>query len=121
MQNYHVLISPADLSNAYYRFKQTTCPSLPQFISHPIVVTKPEAAATNDADIPTYAAMCSQPPSLMNDSSSSLSSIESIYTTEENDAATLNYYKQTDEPPKAHCRNRNNIFEQPNYNPFLRH
>lgn len=116
MQNYHVLISPADLSNAYYRFKQTTRPSLPQ----PIVITKPEAAATNDADIPTYAAMYSQQPSLMNDSSSSLSSVDSVSTQDENDAATMSYYK-TDEPPKAHCRNRNNIFEQPNYNSFLRH
>lgn len=127
LQNYHVLISPADLSNAYYRYKQSTCPSLPISIPlrPPTLIKRPEAAATHDADMPTYAAMYSQPPGLINDSCSSFSSVDSIITQIEEDSseeAMRKYYK-TDEPPRAHCRHRNQSVFEPSvsYNPFLRH
>lgn len=122
LQNYHVLISPADLSNAYYRFKKTTCPSLPpSVLSKPALAAKSAAIAlmttTNDADIPTYVALYSNSnlslPS-MTDSSISLSSTDSDNSTlsvEDQDIATMNYYHRTHEPPKAHCRIRNNIYE----------
>ncbi|KAI8061993.1 hypothetical protein BDF21DRAFT_467119 [Thamnidium elegans] len=97
------------------------CPSLPpSVLSKPAVVAKPAAialmTATNAADIPTYVAMYSNMslPS-MTDSSTSLSSTDSdasVSTIEDHNIATLNYYSKTHEPPKAHCRNRNNIYEQ---------
>ncbi|GAA5795993.1 hypothetical protein HPULCUR_001358 [Helicostylum pulchrum] len=96
------------------------CPSLPPSVLSKPAVTKPAAialmTATNDADIPTYVAMYSKLslPS-MTDSSTSLSSTDSdtsVSTIEDHDIATLNYYSKTHEPPKAHCRNRNNIYEQ---------
>ncbi len=100
------MISPADLSNAYYRFKQTSV-SLPTCIlSKPI----PAVLSAMDADLPTYAAMysnLSQPPSLA-DSTTSLSSDDSddtsISTLEEENNAMMKFYHP---PPKAaHCRNR---------------
>ncbi|KAI7888696.1 uncharacterized protein EV154DRAFT_517019 [Mucor mucedo] len=112
LMNYHVSISPAELSNAYYRYKSTS--------TIPIVIKRPEAAAAlHDADIPTYAAMYSGQPGLINDSCGSLSSVDSVATQDDQDA-TVNYYK-TDEPPKAHCRQRNPPMIEASYNPFLRH
>jgi hypothetical protein len=92
------LISPADLANAYYRFKQAT--SLPPLIKQQIIKPVPAAvllnatATINEVDIPTYAAQTiySSLPSLINDSQNSFSSDDS----------------ELEErlPEQAHCRNR---------------
>ncbi|KAL9540911.1 hypothetical protein MBANPS3_009419 [Mucor bainieri] len=112
LMNYHVLISPADLSNAYYRFKQYTNPA-----TVAVEITKPVAVLTttaqhhaNDADIPTYAAATmyssqlalsssSLSSSLSSDSDSSVSTMDDSHDTESY------YYKM---PPEAHVRSRKN-------------
>lgn len=107
------MISPADLSNAYYRFKQTSI-SLAQSYVPFTTLSKPIPAVLSaiDADLPTYAAMysnLSQPPSLLTDSTTSLSSQDSdttsVDTLDEEDAM-VKFYSQP--PKKAHCRNRKN-------------
>lgn len=123
LQNYHVLISPADLSNAYYKFKQTSI-SLPPTLSYKPtmnILSKPVPAVLSvtydTTDLPTYAVMYSnlgQLPSLA-DSTASLSSTDSdessIATLEEETSAMLRFYNQQ-QPPKAHCRDRKNISEE---------
>ncbi|KAL7321701.1 PHO85 cyclin-1 [Mucor circinelloides] len=109
LMNYHVLISPADLSNAYYRFKQYTNPSVAAEITKPIaVLTTTAQHHANEADIPTYAAatMYSSQLALSNSSlSSSLSSESDSSVSTMDDEAELYYYKI---PPEAHIRNRKN-------------
>lgn len=117
------MISPADLSNAYYKFKQTSV-SLPPALSYKPtinILSKPTPAVlsiTHDtADLPTYAVMysnLSQPPSLA-DSTTSLSSTDSdgssVATLDEDLNAMLKFYNQQ-QPPKAHCRDRKHISEE---------
>lgn len=103
------MISPADLSNAYYRFKQYTNPSVAAEITKPIaVLTATAQHQANEADIPTYAAatMYSTQLALSNSSlSSSLSSESDSSVSTMDDEAELYYYKI---PPEAHIRNRKN-------------
>lgn len=123
LMNYHVLISPADLSNAYYKFKQTSV-SLPPTLSYKPtmkILSKPVPAVlsiTHDTtDLPTYAVMYSnlgQLPSLAG-STTSLSSTDSdessVATLDEETNVMMKFYNQQ-QPPKAHCRDRKNISEE---------
>ena len=117
------MISPADLSNAYYQFKQTI--SLPQSLSYKDLLTKPIPAAIHntsiDADLPTYAIYNSNlPPSLVNSSSSLSSTTDSLSSPDDEEDATMAYYTQA--PTKAHCRDRNPaVYEDVTvYEPYFR-
>ncbi|KAI8642609.1 hypothetical protein BD408DRAFT_443319 [Parasitella parasitica] len=107
LMNYHVLISAADLSNAYYRFKQYTNP--PSVLTKPIAVLATAQNNANEADIPTYAAatIYLSHTSLSNSSlSSSLSSESDSSVSTIDDNTTETYYYKI--PPEAHIRHRKN-------------
>ncbi|CEP15680.1 hypothetical protein [Parasitella parasitica] len=104
LMNYHVLISTADLSNAFFKFKQYT--NFPFVVTKPVAVLTTAQNNTNEADIPTYAAatIYSSHIALSNSSlSSSLSSESDSSISTVEDTIETYYYKM---PPEAHLRCR---------------